>query len=142
MEKLILPFDDETWYGICITFFISCIVITIFNKFPKRFKEIAYGKTGGTTAFNTIQTFFGISHVEVPKGSFARIVMTFFVFWCLVIRTAYQGKLFEFTTTAIRKPELKSLEELKENNFTLFFSNYSTSFPMFEYTREVVKSVS
>jgi len=100
---------------------------------------MSYGRTGGTTAFNTFQTFFGISHVEVPNANFARIVMIFFVFWCLIIRTAYQGKLFEFTTTAIRKPELKSLKELKENNFTLFFSKEITSYATFEYTREVIK---
>jgi len=139
MEKLILPFDHETWYGICIIFIISCIVITIFNRLSKRFKEMMYGSTGGTAAFNTFQTFFGISHVEVPNGNFARIVMICFVCWCLVIRTAYQGKLFEFTTTAIRKPEIKTLDELKEKNFTLFFSNLTTEFTMFEYTRKVIK---
>ena len=139
MEKLILPFDHETWYGICITFVISCIVITIFNQFPKRFKKRAYGRTGRTTAFNTFQTFFGISHVEVPNGNFARIVMTCFVFWCLIIRTAYQGKLFEFTTTPVRKPELKTLEEMKSKNITLYFSNISTNFRMFEYTKNVIK---
>lgn len=138
MEKLTLPFDNETWYGIFITFIISCISIAIFNQCPKNIKKSVYGSTVRTTAFNTFQTFFGISHQEVPKGNFARIVMTCFVFWCLVIRTAYQGKLFEFTTTAIRKPDLKSLKELKDNNFTLFFSRLSTNYPMFENIRDVI----
>lgn len=139
MEKLVLPFDHETWYGICVTFIISCIAIIIFNQFPKSFKELAYGSTGRTEAFNTFQTFFGFSQIEVPKGNFARIVMACFVFWCLIIRTAYQGKLFEYTTTAIRKPALKTLEELKNQNFTLFFPDFSIPYPMLEYTKKVIE---
>ena len=139
MEKLILPFDYETWMGICITFISCCVVLTIFNRLPRKFKKMLYGNSGGTKAFDTFQTFFGISHVEIPKGNFARIVMICFTFYCLVIRTAYQGKLFEFTTTAIRKPELSTLEELKDRNFTLFFSNFSTRFPMFEYYKKIIE---
>ena len=43
--------------------------------------------------------------------------------WFFVIRTAYQGKLFEFTVTSIRKPDMKTIIDLRKNNFTFFYSN-------------------
>jgi len=57
----------------------------------------------------------------VTDKNIGRFVLISFIFWCLVIRTAYQSKLFEYTTTPIRKPEMKSLEELRTKNVKLFY---------------------
>lgn len=59
----------------------------------------------------------------------------FFIIFCLIFRTAYQGKksltielhcdfiflgvFFEMMTTDMRKSEVKSVEEIFENNFTV-----------------------
>jgi hypothetical protein len=42
-----------------------------------------------------------------------------------VIRTAYQSKLFEYTTTPIRKPDMKTLEEVRARNVTLYYPDDS-----------------
>ena len=138
MEKLILPFDHETWYGICITFIVSSIVIIICNQFPNKLRKIFYGSAKKTKVFNIFQTFFGISHIKVPKNNFTRIILISFIFWCLVIRTAYQGKLFEFTTTAIRKPKLKTLEDLRSKNFSIFFASVTSQNELFETTQKSI----
>jgi hypothetical protein len=123
MEKLVLPFDHETWTGLGIIFSFSIISMCIINQLPKHVRRLFFGKIKHSTVFKIFQTFFGISEKNSPDGNFARITFISFIFWCLVIRTAYQGKLFEFTTTAIRKPVLKTLEALKDRNYSIYFSH-------------------
>lgn len=122
MEKLALPFDFETWSGLGIIFSFAIISLCIINHLSENIRRLFYGKTSPSTLFNIFQLFFGISEKKTPNEIFSRIILISFIFWCLVIRTAYQGKLFEFTTTAIRKPELKTLDALKDRNFSLYFS--------------------
>ena len=122
MEKLALPFDFETWTGLGIVFSFAIASLCIINQISENIRRLFYEKSTRLNFFSIFQTFFGISGKKSPKGNFSRIILIFFIFWCLVMRTTYQGKLFEFTTTAIRKPELKSLEALKDRNFSLYLS--------------------
>ena len=103
-----------------VTFAASIAVILIINRFSKNVRDLFFGSAIRTPTFNIFRAFFGIGQTRLPNGSFARLILISFVLWCLVIRTAYQGKLFEFTTTAIRKPELRTLEELRDQSFTLY----------------------
>jgi len=89
--------------------------ILIINRFSAKIKTIFYGLRVQNPIFNIIRGFFGIGQTMLPDGNFARLILISFIFWYLVIRTAYQGKLFEFTTTTIRKPEMRTLEELRNS---------------------------
>jgi hypothetical protein len=43
-----------------------------------------------------------------------------YLLFCLVIRTAYLGKQFEFMQNEMRKPEIETIEELIQENYTLY----------------------
>lgn len=45
--------------------------------------------------------------------------MTFIVY-SLIIRTAWQGKMFEFLQKNLTKPEIQSVEEMIDRNFSLY----------------------
>ena len=137
-EKISLPFDRETWIGLLITFISGTITIFIINRFSEKLRIIFYGNSRHASIFDIFRTFFGIPENISPNGNFARIILISFVLWCLVVRTAYQGKLFEFTTTAVRKPEMRSLEELRSRNFTLFFCDESADVKKTEIVTEIV----
>lgn len=81
---------------------------------------------------------FGIGQTKLPFKNFGRIILTSFILWCLVIRTGYQGKLFEFTTTAVRKPEMKTLEEVESRHTVLYVPDDSTDM-MLQYIASVIK---
>lgn len=117
---MLLPFDTETWIGLLGIFMSGIAVISIISQSPQRIKDVVFGRNIGIPSLNFFLAFFGESQKRSPDGNFARIIWIFFIFYCLVIRTCYQGKLFEFTTTAVRKPGHKTLEELREQNFTLY----------------------
>lgn len=118
-EKLFLPFDDTTWLFILITFTVAFVVIFVANILPKWIKKIIYGSNVVTPALSIIQIFFGISQTQVPVKNAPRMILIFFVFFCLVIRTAYQGISFDFLTTEMRKKPIYSIDQLISQNFTI-----------------------
>lgn len=42
--------------------------------------------------------------------------------FCMIIRTAYQGKQFEFLQKEMRPADVKTIDEMIAKNFTLFFA--------------------
>jgi len=137
-EKVILPFDTETWIGLLITIMSAVATILIINRFSSNIKNLFFGSRVQNPIFNITRGFFGIGQTLLPDGNFARLILTSFLFWCLVIRTAYQGKLFEFTTTAVRKPEMRTLKELRNNNFTLYVPGRYEYFKILDFIEDVI----
>ena len=119
-EKLWLPFDDATWTLLLLTFLIAYIAIFIINRLPKFFQERVYGENIKTPALNVISTFFGINLSKLPVKNMPRYIFINFVFFCLIFQTCYQSKLFEFMTTEPRRQSLKTIEELKDENYTVY----------------------
>lgn len=91
IEMIFLPFDYETWTFLGSYFGIAFIVIFIVNHMSKSIKNLIYGVGIHSAAFNVIAVSLGVTVYKVPKNNFARIILTFFIFYCLIIRTAYQG---------------------------------------------------
>lgn len=59
--------------------------------------------------------------IVLPGRNFSRYLLTLFILFCLVIRTAYQGKQFELLQKDIRPADVESIDEMIERNFTLNF---------------------
>jgi len=118
-EKLWLPFDDLTWKFLFATFFVAFLIIFLINLLSKRIREIVYGVNIHNPALNVMSAFFGISQYKVPKKYFSRCLFIIFVFFCLIFRTCYQSKLFEFMTSEPRYPPPKSIHDLKDRNYIM-----------------------
>lgn len=111
-EKLILPFDDPTWILIIVTFLVGFTAVFIIYRLPKSTQDFVFGSKVNNPSMTLTQTFFGIGLVQTPGRNFARFLFMSFVLYCLVIRTAYQGKMYEFLAEDIRKPTIKTVQEL------------------------------
>ncbi|KAL7024282.1 hypothetical protein ACKWTF_012973 [Chironomus riparius] len=119
-EKLFLPFDHATWLFILITFSTTFVIIfLVVNFLPSSIQKRIYGVNAQSPALDIVQTFFGISQTKSPIENAPRIILIFFLFFCLVIRTAYQGVSFDFLTTEMRKKPIDSIEKLVIKNFTI-----------------------
>lgn len=57
----------------------------------------------------------------LPSMNFARYLLTLFILSCLVIRTAYQGKQFEFLQKEMRPADVEAIDEMILRNFTFYF---------------------
>jgi hypothetical protein len=102
-EKLILPFDKDTWMYLIITFSSAFFLIFMMNFASQRAKGLVYGKNVNTPAFNVVSIFFGIGQTKLPNENFSRIILMFFIFFCLIVRTGYQGVQFDFLTRDMRR---------------------------------------
>jgi hypothetical protein len=91
-EKVLLPFDEETWKFLLITFGVAFSSVFVINQMPKLIKNLVFGENVSIPAYNIVGTFFGIGQLKLPEGNFARILLMIFILFCLVVRTAYQGE--------------------------------------------------
>lgn len=70
--------------------------------------------------------FFGIGMTQLPGRNFARFLLMLYILFCLVIRTAYQGKQFEFLQKDMRPADVETIDEMIEKNFTFHVENGSS----------------
>ncbi|CAG9807511.1 unnamed protein product [Chironomus riparius] len=118
-EKLIFPFDYWTWIYLLIVFGFTFILIFVVNMLPCKVQDLVYGENVMTPAVNVGGIFFGMSQTQVPFKNFSRIILITFILFCLVIRTAYQGVLFEMIAADIKKPLPETFHELYLRNYSI-----------------------
>lgn len=120
-EKLLFPFDLETWVWLAIFFAVGFLVIFITYRCSIDIRRYVFGRSVTTPSFNLTGTFFGIGQTVLPGRNFARFILMNFILFCLIMRMAYQGMMFEMLQKDMKKPDLATIEELIENNFTFLF---------------------
>jgi len=118
-EKLWLPFDVFTWIFLLLTFLVAFIVTFVVKFIPKIVRNSLFGREVLTPTLNIFHIFFGISQMKLPSDSVPRFILMLFITFCLIFRTCYQSKLFEFMTSDMRKPPPSTVEELIERNYTI-----------------------
>ena len=124
-EKLFLPFDFQTWIMLIITFGVALFVILVANFLPNIFRNLILGKGVQTPGLNLCYIFFGIGQMKVPDKSFPRFLLMSFILFCLIFRTCYQSKLFEFMTSDMRRSSPSTIDDLYDNGFEI----YTCGFP-------------
>lgn len=122
-EKLLLPFDSETWILLVVTFMVTFVTILIINRLSKGAQNIVYGKQVETPIWNVISIFFGISQTKLPTENFSRFILTLFIVFCLIFRTCFQSKSFEYMTSEPRRAPPKTPQDLKDMNYTIMVFN-------------------
>lgn len=125
-EKLFLPFDLDTWVLIIATFLAAFITIFLLKFATENVSNFVFGRNVDTPLLNVAAHFFGLSQYVLPRRNFARFLMISFILYSLIIRTAWQGKMFEFMMKNMTKAEIHSVEELIEKNYT-FHMHYGFS---------------
>jgi hypothetical protein len=134
-EKMTMPFDKLTWRLLLVTFLIAFTVIFTVNRMPLIIQNIIYGVGIKMPAFNMIGTFFGISQSRLPSSNFPRMVLVFFIYFCLIFRTAYQGVFYDMFTANISKPSISTIKQLYENNFKIVALNKDAYIqPLYTFT--------
>lgn len=125
-EKLLLPFDVVTWVCILITFSMAYTTVFLLNFTKPSIKTFVFGKNDKTPSLNIAIAFFVISQTTLPRTNFARYLLMTFIMYSMIIRTAYQGKMFEFMQKNTSKPGIQSFQELIEKDYTLYMRTFST----------------
>jgi len=124
-EKLLLPFDATTWILLLTTFSVAANVIFTARFMSQKVRILLFGHGINNPGLNVTRIFFGIGQTRLPRESILRFILIFFVLFCLIMRTCYQSKMFEFITSDMRKPPPRTLDEVIEQRFTIVLVNDS-----------------
>ena len=128
-EKLLMPFDRPTWICLGIVFAAAFFVIFLLKlRKSSSVYEFVIGSNIETPGLNVVAILMGIGQMSLPKRNMSRFMFINFVIFCLIMRTAYQGKYFEFLTSDMRKKPIETIEELKDKNFTVIMEIFQFKF--------------
>lgn len=128
-EKILLPFDEQTWALIILTFCFSYLVNFFLYFMKKNARDFIFGSNVSSPSLNIASAFFGIGQATLPRRNFARFLLMMFIIYSLIIRNAWQGQMFKFMQQYMTKPEVQSIEELIEKNFSFYmFDQFSYYF--------------
>lgn len=93
-DKLILPFDLETWVLTMITFAGTFSTIYVIYRMKIDVQNFVFGRNVTTPSLNVIAHFFGLSQVVMPRRSFSRFVVMMFIFLSFMIRNLCQASFY------------------------------------------------
>ncbi|CRK91819.1 CLUMA_CG005444, isoform A [Clunio marinus] len=137
-EKLLLAFDKPVWNLIIITFALAFMAIIILRFCPRSIREFVIGRNVKEPALNVLIAFFGVGQTILPRRNFARFLLIMFILYSLIIRTAYQGKSFEFLQKYMKRKGVQTVKDLFDKNYTI----YTNKFLQTEWkTADIVKQM-
>lgn len=121
LEKLLKPFQLAVWECFILILLLSFLVVAVLEfKSSKNVQNFVFGRKNYFPNLNVLNILFGGSLPSLPTRNFARTVLAIFMFYCFIIQNSYKGSLFQFMQRTMRAPEMKSTDELIENNFKFY----------------------
>lgn len=140
LEKLMFPFRYKIWTCICALFTVAAIVVVLLKCGPRKRRDFIVGKFNNMPFFNMINILFGgsISFNRIPIRNFARTILLIWLFSSLVLRNAYQGKLFDNLRSDQRMAPLYEFKDLYESDLNLyllesFYRDFVDSYPQYKH---------
>ena len=128
LERMFMMFDTETWIAIAITLAIGILVTLSLHFVSEKVRKFIAGRDIQSPTTNLVSIFLTGGVVRTPGRNFARFILTLFIVWSLIIRTCHQSLLFELLQADLRKPPMKTLDEMFEGNLTMYTSVGSITF--------------
>ena len=92
----------------------------LLNLRPRSFRNFVYGRNIKTPCLNVANIFFGGSLHTLPSRNFARTLIGMFMIYSLVIRSSYQGALFNFMKGDFREEPVNDLKTMIDQDFTFY----------------------
>lgn len=109
-------------------FVISFFVVFLLKYQPSTVRNFVYGNDIKTPCLNIANIFFGGSLHKLPVRNFARTLIGLFMIYSLVIRSSYQGALFNFMKGDFREEPVNDLKTMVEQDFTFYVIESSVDY--------------
>jgi len=113
----------EIWLTLLATLSTGFVTIKIINYTSKAIQHFVYGRKTQSPSMNMLSIMLGITQPHVPSRKFARMLLLLFLIFSLLMRTAYQDKMFKFMKSEPRRREIATIDEAMEKNFTFYLLN-------------------
>lgn len=126
-EKLLMPFHEYLWLSVWIVFIFSAIAISLIRCRARVIQSFVLGVGNTSPYLNLTNVLLGGS-IRLPRRNFARTLIAFYLFYCLIIRSSYTGALFNFLRSESRENEVKDLSEMIQRDFKFHVLDSSAEF--------------
>lgn len=122
LEKLFFPFKLKVWACICALFLFGAIVIIILKLSSNEKRDFFIGKSNNMPFFNMISHCFGgnTTYIGIPARNFARTLFMIWLLSTLILRNAYQGKLYDNLRGNQRQLPYFLIDDLFKSNLKLY----------------------
>uniref|UniRef100_A0A182X7L3 Putative ionotropic receptor ligand binding domain-containing protein n=1 Tax=Anopheles quadriannulatus TaxID=34691 RepID=A0A182X7L3_ANOQN len=126
-EKLFRPFSRSVWVLVTLYLLAGMVVIgTVQLLHRPAVRDFVYGRGVSTPVLNLLSVLFGGAVVQLPMRNFARTLLFLWMYYCLVVRTCYQGSLYEYLQERKNFSPLQTVDALVRNDYR-FYSLHGTS---------------
>lgn len=98
VEKLIFPFAVVVWVFIFVCFLVVFIIIAVVERRSLAVQNFVFGTDVRSPHLNMFRGFIGGSQNILPRRNFARFLLSMFLIYSMVIRTAYQASYFHLNS--------------------------------------------
>lgn len=101
---------------------VTAFLILILKLLPKNKRDFIVGRTNDMPFFNMIGISLGgsVTSYQSPVKNLARTLLLFWLVTALILRSSYEGKLFDHLCSNQRKSPFYNVKDLYESNLKLF----------------------
>lgn len=120
VEKLIQPFQKLVWVGLLAVLIIAFFIIFFLSSRSEELQSTVYGSGVTSPCTNVLIAVLGLSQTTLPSQNFSRLLLMTFLIFCLVIRNAYTGSLYNFLQQDRNPVPVKTIKDLIDQDFELY----------------------
>ncbi|PSN29007.1 Ionotropic receptor 331 [Blattella germanica] len=110
-QSLWRAFNPWLWFLILLTFICGTFTIWLIHK--------STGESMFSALVSSLLTHLGVGVSDRYKGIVATLFFTIWLFYCLIINTAYQSELFRLLVNPGNFPAIQTLKELEESHLIM-----------------------
>lgn len=137
VEKLMHPLTVTSW--LVLIGFIICgfFVIFVTKSQSRKVQDFIIGEKVNYPYLNLAVALFGQTQQPLPKKNFARFLLMNFLLLSLVIRTAYQGKMFQIMKMNLKHSEVDSMDDIIDKGYDVLLPDIFVDYMVwrnFKYT--------
>lgn len=120
LEKLLMPFDKRLWIGILVVFCLSASFVILINAKFKKYTQFLFGYKNRDSGLNIMGIILGVSCHRLPQRNFAKFILMMYVLYCLIIKSCYEGKMFDYLQSEFKHPPKNSMKEMLAKGYTFY----------------------
>ncbi|PSN37825.1 Ionotropic receptor 531 [Blattella germanica] len=114
-KSLIRAFKPEMWVFVSLAFILGTLILFYLQKFAKYSDSKTESMSLTNHFLSSMKTYLGLSTNVHYTGKIAILTFVLWLFYCLIINTAYQSALFGLIVNPGHYPAIKTLKELDES---------------------------
>lgn len=117
-ERLYMPFELEVWYGVLAFLLIGFFLIAAIERRSKVVRNFVFGRQVKFPTLQMINILLGGVMNRTPTRNFARTMLALYLFYSLVLRSAYTEALYRFLRNNDRSQKVQTMADMLEQNYT------------------------